>query len=76
MRQLNRVPAGELSGAGPVGETVQDVTVRLLGVLRLAPLVAEVLTKLLDQCLHLPSANATGDLALRATRRSVSFGPI
>jgi len=44
-------------------------------VLRLAPLVAEVLPKLLDQCLHLPAADATGDLALRSTRTAVSFGP-
>jgi len=44
-----------------------------LGVLGLPPLVAEVLSKLLDQRLHLPAADATGDLVLRSTWMDVSF---
>ena len=75
VRQLDGIPAGELPRAGPVGETVQDVAVRLLGMLGLAPLVAEVLPKLLYQRLHLPAADATGVLALRSTGTAVSFGP-
>ena len=52
---------------------LRDAAVRLLGVLGLAPLVAEVLPKLLDQRLHYSAADSTGDLALRSTVITVLF---
>ncbi len=52
MVQFDGVPVGELLLTSPVGEPVQDIAVRLLGMLGLAPLVAEVLPELFDQCLH------------------------